>query len=168
LRSALIKDFDQLRQTGNFAQAVAQGNLSQPAFSRRIKSIEAWVGTTLVDRSSQPVKLTATGEQMLEAGLQAAARIEQEHSEIREMPSLPDKYVVSFCAPHSIGSRFYPAWLQALENAYGPMLSRLRTDDLPNFSRDLNNADVDFAIAYPRSGLKVSESLERSSLDMIR
>lgn len=156
----LFQDLERLRKTGNFSQAAAMGNLSQPALSRRIKSLEAWVGTTLVDRSSQPVKLTAAGEQMLEAGLQAVARLEQERSQILEMQSLPDKYVVSFSAQHSIGWRFYPAWLQGLEDAYGPMLTRLRTDNLPNCLRDLKNGDVDFAIAYTRPGLEVSERFD--------
>lgn len=145
---SLFRDLERLNQTGNFSQAAALGNLSQPAFSRRIKSLENWVGATLVDRSSQPVKLTQSGVQMLEAGLQALARIEQERSQILEAQSLPDKYVVTFGAQHSIGWRFYPAWLQALEEAYGPILSRLRADDLPNCLNDLKHGDVDFVIAY--------------------
>jgi len=144
----LFRDLDTLRQTGNFSQAAALVNVSQPAFSRRIKSLEGWVGAVLVDRSRQPVRLTEAGAQMLEAGLQALARIEQERSQIREAQSLPDKYVVTFAAQHSIGWRFYPAWLQALEEAYGPILSRLRADDLPNCLSDLEQGAVDFVIAY--------------------
>ncbi|MEW9922086.1 LysR substrate-binding domain-containing protein [Marimonas sp. MJW-29] len=146
----LFRDLERLRHTGNFSQAAALGNLSQPAFSRRIKSLEAWVGATLVNRKHQPVRLTEAGTQMLEAGLQALARIEQERSQILEVQSLPDKYVVTFGAQHSIGWRFYPAWLQALEEAYGPILSRLRADDLPACMRDLRNGDVDFVVAYAR------------------
>lgn len=143
-----FRDLERLNQTGNFSQAAELGNLSQPAFSRRIKSLEMWVGTTLVDRSRQPVKLTEAGAQILEAGLQAIARIEHERSQILEAQSLPDKYVVTFGAQHSIGWRFYPAWLQTLEDEYGPILSRLRADDLPNCMRALRNGEVDFAIAY--------------------
>ncbi len=144
----LFRDLERLRRTGNFSQAAALGNVSQPAFSRRIKSLETWVGALLVDRSHHPVKLTEAGVQMLEAGLQALSRIERERSQILEAQSLPDKYVVTFGAQHSIGWRFYPAWLQALEEAYGPILSRLRADDLPNCLRDLKRGDVDFVIAY--------------------
>lgn len=149
---SLFRDLDRLRQTGNFSQAAEIGNLSQPAFSRRIKSLESWAGATLVDRSRQPVRLTPAGTQMLEAGLQALARIEQERSQILEAQSLPDKYVVTFGAQHSIGWRFYPAWLQGFEEAYGPILSRLRADDLPNCLRDLKEGQVDFVIAYTSSG----------------
>lgn len=146
----LFRDLDRLRRTGNFSQAAALANLSQPAFSRRMKALEAWVGVTLVDRSHQPVSLTEAGVQMLEAGLQALGRVEQERSQILEARSLPDKYIVTFAAQHSISWRFYPSWLQALEESYGPILSRLRADDLPSCMRDLKNGDVDFVIAYHR------------------
>lgn len=143
-----FRDLLHLSKTGNFSQAAALSNLSQPALSRRIKALETWVGVPLVDRSRQPVRLTVAGGQMLEAGQQAVARIENERSQILETQSLPDKYVVTFGAQHSIGWRFYPAWLQSFEEAYGPILSRLRADDLPNCLRDLSDGNVDFVIAY--------------------
>jgi DNA-binding transcriptional LysR family regulator len=164
---SLFKDLERLNQIGNFSRAAEFGNLSQPALSRRIKALEAWVGVTLVDRSRQPVKLTAAGSQMLEAGLQALARIEQERSQILDAQSLPDKYVVTFGAQHSIGWRFFPAWLQALEEAYGPILSRLRADDLPGCLRDLKNRDVDFVIAYVAKEKRGADSAQILSFETI-
>ena len=143
-----FKDLGHLAVTGNFSQAAEMSNVSQPTLSRRIQALEAWVGTALVDRSKQPVRLTPAGGQILEAGQQALARLETERSQILETQAKPDRYVVSFGAQHSIGWRFYPAWLQAFEDAYGPILSRLRADDLPNCLRDLKDGHVDFVIAY--------------------
>ncbi|MDJ0640590.1 MAG: LysR family transcriptional regulator [Paracoccaceae bacterium] len=145
---SLFRDLERLHQTGNFSRAATLSNLSQPAFSRRIKSLENWAGALLVDRSRQPVRLTEAGHQMLDAGLQALSRIELERSQILASQALPDRYVVTFGAQHSIGWRFYPRWLQALEDAYGPILSRLRADDLPNCLQDLQNGQVDFVVAY--------------------
>ena len=161
-----FRDLSHLEKTGNFSQAAGLSNLSQPALSRRIKALETWVGAPLVDRSRQPVSLTTAGAQMLEAGTQAMARIESERSQIREAQSLPDKYVVTFGAQHSIGWRFYPAWLQSFEEAYGPILSRLRADDLPNCLRDLEQGDVDFVIAYASANQPddVKENAARNSL----
>jgi len=153
----LFRDLSRLRQTGNFSQAAELSNLSQSAFSRRIKALEAWVGVVLVDRTRQPVRLTSAGLQMLEAGQQALDRVEQERSQLLEAQSLPDKYVVTFGAQHSIGWRFYPAWLQAFEETYGPILSRLRADDLPNCLRDLKSGDVDFVIAYESRDVRYPE-----------
>ncbi len=143
-----FKDLSNLARTGHFSQAAELGNISQPAFSRRIKAIEAWVGVPLVNRSRHPVTLTSAGLQMLEAGRQALERLETERAQIVEAQSLPDNYVVTFGAQHSVGWRFYPAWLQAFENSFGPIMSRLRADNLPNCLKDLQNRDVDFVIAY--------------------
>ncbi len=143
-----FNDLANLARTGNFSQAAILGNVSQPALSRRIKALETWVGTTLVDRSRHPVKLTAYGEQLLEAGLQAIARIESEREHIRESIAQPDKYVVTFAAQHSVAWRFFPSWLQAFENAYGSIISRLRADNLPNCVDDLESGVADFVISY--------------------
>ncbi len=157
-------DLARLAQTGNFSQAAELSNLSQPALSRRIKALEAWVGVDLVDRKRQPVRLTDAGLQMLEAGQQALARLEQERSQILESRSLPDRYVITFGAQHSIGWRFYPAWLQAFEEVFGPILSRLRADDLPNCLADLKTGDVDFVIAYDHPQTRASEPGAQPSL----
>lgn len=143
-----FRDLANLSKTGNFSQAAVLGHVSQPALSRRIKALEAWVGTALVDRSRHPVKLTEAGRQMLEVGLQSIARIETERSQIREALAQPDRYVVTFATQHSIGWRFYPTWLQALETAFGPIMSRLRADDLPNCIDALKKGEVDFVISY--------------------
>jgi DNA-binding transcriptional LysR family regulator len=164
-----FRDLGNLSKTGNFSQAAELGNVSQPAFSRRIKALEHWVGTDLVDRSTHPVKLTTAGRQMLEAGQQALTRIETERTQIRESLALPDKYVVTFAAQHSIGWRFYPAWLQAFENAFGPILSRLRADDLPNCIEDLKKGDVDFVISYQSDfSLSIARSPSLGSLTIGR
>jgi len=143
-----LKDLACLAQTGNFSQAAEINHISQSAFSRRIKALEAWVGASLVDRSTHPVKLTEAGRQILEAGSQAVNRIETERAQIRESLEQPDKYVVTFGTQHSIGWRFFPAWLQAFEKAFGPIMSRLRADNLPNCIADLNHGEVDFVISY--------------------
>ena len=143
-----FKDLGNLARTGNFSQAAELSHISQPAFSRRIKALEAWVGSSLVDRSTHPVSLTSAGLQMLEAGQQALGRIEHERNQILEAQTRPDKYVITFGAQHSIGWRFYPAWLQAFESAYGPIMSRLRADDLPSCVDALEKGEVDFVIAY--------------------
>ncbi|MDX2203365.1 MAG: LysR family transcriptional regulator [Hyphomicrobiaceae bacterium] len=143
-----VRDLEHLAQTGNFSRAAKLSHLSQPALSRRIKALEDWAGASLVDRSRHPVKLTGAGVQILEAGQQALSRLESERTGIREAQALPDRYTVKFAAQHSIGWRFYPAWLQSFESAFGPLMSRLRADDLPNCLQDLETGAVDFVVAY--------------------
>jgi len=58
---------------------------------------------------------------------------------------------VTFATQHSIGWRFYPAWLQEIESSFGPIMSRLRADDLPNCVAALEAGDADFVIAFASS-----------------
>ncbi len=161
-----FRDLEQLSKTGNFSQAAKVRNISQPAFSRRIKALEAWVGTNLVERGRHPVNLTSAGKQMLEASRQALERLEYERAQIIEAQTLPDKYVVTFGAQHSIGWRFFPAWLQAFENVYGAMISRLRAEDLQICIAALENREIDFAIAFESAyGRSIAED---SSLESIK
>ncbi len=56
-----LEDFVCLANIGSFWKASEQRHVSQPAFSRRIRALEDWLGVTLIDRSSYPVTLTRTG-----------------------------------------------------------------------------------------------------------
>jgi hypothetical protein len=47
-----LEDFIKLADEGNFSRAAEARNLTQPAFSRRIRALEEWVGATLVDRDT--------------------------------------------------------------------------------------------------------------------
>ena len=56
-----LEDFVSLAETRSFSRSAQLRHVTQPAFSRRIQSLEAWAGTDLVDRSSYPTRLTAAG-----------------------------------------------------------------------------------------------------------
>lgn len=60
-----LEDFVCLARTGSFWKASEERHVSQPAFSRRIRALENWLGITLIDRSSYPVSLTPYGHQFL-------------------------------------------------------------------------------------------------------
>src|SRR5210317_2069621 len=57
-----LEDFLWLCDTRNFRVSSQRRCVSQPAFSRRIKTLENWLGAELIDRTVQPVKLTNAGE----------------------------------------------------------------------------------------------------------
>ncbi|MDH5529247.1 MAG: LysR family transcriptional regulator, partial [Paracoccaceae bacterium] len=60
-----LQDFVCLGRTLNFTRAAEERNITQPAFSRRIKSLELWLGVPLIKRSSYPVQLSDAGVQFL-------------------------------------------------------------------------------------------------------
>ena len=56
-----LEDFVSLAETRSFSRSAQLRHVTQPAFSRRIQSLEAWVGVQLVDRSAYPTHLTPAG-----------------------------------------------------------------------------------------------------------
>lgn len=57
-----LEDFLVLASVGNFSRAAEDRHMTQPAFGRRVRALEEWLGTELFDRSTQPVKLTEAGQ----------------------------------------------------------------------------------------------------------
>lgn len=60
-----LKDFVALVAQKNFSRAAEDRNVSQPAFSRRIRALEDEVGVSLINRQTLPLSLTPAGEVFL-------------------------------------------------------------------------------------------------------
>ena len=56
-----LKDFLALAEQRNFSRAAEVRNVTQPAFSRRIRALEDWIGTPLFVRGAQGASLTPAG-----------------------------------------------------------------------------------------------------------
>ena len=65
-----LEDFVSLAETRSFSRSAQLRHVTQPAFSRRIQSLEAWAGVDLVDRSSYPTTLTPAGETLYAQALE--------------------------------------------------------------------------------------------------
>lgn len=78
-----LQDFLALAQLRNFTRAAEFRALSQAAFSRRIQSLELWLGTPLVVKGSQPVRLTEAGQHFLEEAATSVDRLLSARAAIR-------------------------------------------------------------------------------------
>ena len=63
----------QIEQYGSFSATAKATGWSQPAISQQIKKLEAQCGSTLVQRTSHGVELTATGSMLARHGLSASS-----------------------------------------------------------------------------------------------
>ena len=119
---AWLDDFLALAASGNFSRAADERHMTQPAFSRRIRALEEWLGADLFDRSSQPARLTETGQwfrQVAEDLVAEVARVPGEARAIAEASST----TLRFAATHALSFTFMPNWLRGLESctAIGPI-----------------------------------------------
>ena len=60
-----LEDFVMLANTASFSRSAQARNVTQSAFSRRIKQLEAWAGAPLISRATIPAELTAEGRSFL-------------------------------------------------------------------------------------------------------
>ena len=107
---ALLEDFLELAREANFSRAADLRNVTQPAFSRRIRALEDLVGTPLVRRTSRSVSLTPAGV-VFEPRAAALVRLLAEaQREALEAAGAAERSL-SLAATHALSFTFVPRWL---------------------------------------------------------
>lgn len=144
-----LEDFLTLAQTLNFSKAADERHVTQSAFSRRIRQLEAWVGTTLVDRATYPSRLTEVGARFLPV---AQATLKQLHQARRDLQAEEgsDARTITLTALHTLSFTFFPTWMTEINAAVGPLFSRLRPDS-GSMEENLNSlidGECDFLLTY--------------------
>jgi DNA-binding transcriptional LysR family regulator len=121
--------------------------VTQPAFSRRIQSLEAWAGTDLVDRSSYPTRLTPAGETLYDQALEMLQALQSTRAMMRGHTAAGQD-VIEFAVPHTLAFTFFPAWVSALRENFGPIKSRLIALNVHDAVMRLVEGSCDLLIAY--------------------
>jgi len=119
-----LEDFVSLAETRSFSRSAQLRHVTQPAFSRRIQSLEAWAGTDLVDRSSYPTRLTPAGQTLHEQALEMLQTLQSARTMLRAHSSTAQD-VIEFAMPHTLAFTFFPGWLSSLAEPFGPVKSRV-------------------------------------------
>lgn len=109
-----LDDFQALAASGNFSRAAAERAMTQPAFSRRIRALESWLGVALFDRSTHPVALTEVGEWFRAEAQGLLTRVARLPDEARAVAAASSA-TLRFAATHALSLTFLPAWLRGLE-----------------------------------------------------
>jgi DNA-binding transcriptional LysR family regulator len=142
-----LEDFVSLAETRSFSRSAQLRHVTQPAFSRRIQSLEAWAGVDLVDRSSYPTRLTAAGATLYEQALEVLQALQTTRAMLRGHTA-PGQDVVAFAVPHTLAFTFFPAWVSGLRAHFGPLKSRLIALNVHDAVTRLVEGNCDLLIAY--------------------
>lgn len=144
-----LEDFLSLCDSGNFRISAERRCVSQPAFSRRIKTLENWVGTTLINRQEQPVKLTSAGEVFKPVALEIVLLAYQSRNDIMsQIRASEDK--LCFSTISTLAQFFVPGWLKQLQPSIDTKSFSVRTDfgSVNDYLASLEKGVVDFFICY--------------------
>ena len=142
-----LEDFVCLARMGNFSRAAEERHVTQPAFSRRIKGLELWVGSSLVDRSAYPMRLTRQGQDFLIIANDVLESLYEAKALVRESMTRTARTVV-FSSQHTLALSFFPKWWTSLEEACGPMDVRMMAENLHNCVQALTEGACDMMICF--------------------
>jgi DNA-binding transcriptional LysR family regulator len=142
-----LTDFVCLARTLNFSRAAEERNVTQPAFSRRIKSLENWVGVTLLDRSTYPIRLTPAGRQFLVTAQYTLAQLTDARQSIRaaERGKLPLQRIAAL---HAISVNYLQPRLAELAPTIPDLRTRVISDTMAACCQLLVEGACDFLLYY--------------------
>jgi DNA-binding transcriptional LysR family regulator len=143
----ILEDFVALADTGSFSKAACLRHVTQPAFSRRIKTLENWFGATLIDRSHYPTVLTPEGKSLYETAKQTIGDIYQCKKELRSS-NQTDFNELRFSMAHTLSINFFPEWRSAIEKAIGAACIKIMTGNIHDSAQLLDSGSCDFVLFF--------------------
>ena len=140
-------------------------HVTQSAFSRRIQSLEAWAGADLIDRSAYPTRLTLAGQALYAQAIGILQSVQSARSSLRNYTAEAQD-VIEFAVPHTLAFTFFPAWVSALRETFGPIKSRLIALNVHDAVMRLEEGSCDVLITYHHPSQP--NPLEPERYDMVR
>jgi LysR family transcriptional regulator, hypochlorite-specific transcription factor HypT len=158
MRLEWLEDIVAVIETGSFNAAAARRNVTQPAFSRRIRAIEDYIGTELFDRDRKPV------------GLKLAISAQQEDIKrvVAQMKETNNRIVIA--SQHAITAARAPAIVEVLSKRIDVSV-RLRSANRDECLALLMTKQADLLLNYEsatEAETRAEDFLERAKLDTER
>lgn len=144
-----LQQIQTLAKRGNFAKAAKDLNISQPALSRSLASLEQQVGVKLFDRSKREVVATVFGEHLLQRGKPVLQEMQLLERDLHLLQSMESGELV-------IGSGPFPAEISLgravarFSKTYPKVNVRIILDRTPNLLTRLHKRELDIFVADTR------------------
>ena len=143
----ILEDFLRVAELGSFSLAAERRGSTQSAFSRRIQGLETWIGASLIDRKSNPLRLTSAGEAFKELAEDVLRSIKHGREEIHSIANQTTA-ATSFAVTHSLTLNFFPRWIREIERDTGPLSLKLLSNDGEKCREALTRGECHFMICH--------------------
>ncbi len=144
---SLLEDFLAVAHLGGFTRAAEHRNVTQPAFSRRIRALEDWVGTPLFDRSTHRVVMTDAGRVFYPVAEAIVRRLMQVKDEVGDRQK-STSVMLTFASTHTLAYTFFSGWLAAFHDRVYEKSVRLLPCDSETCEELLRQGTVEFYLGY--------------------
>lgn len=148
-----LEDFVVLAKERSFSRAAELRHVTQPQFSRRIRSLELWAGVDLVDRSTLPLSLTSAGEELLVVARRAVISLNDARFHIRFAQGGLDW--VTLVTGRTLSRTAVPSWLARVKRSVGLFRLRIRTGSIQEGVSILEQDGADFLLSFTHPRLPI-------------
>lgn len=155
-----LEDFLSIAETRSFSRAAELRHVTQPAFSRRIRALERWLGADLIDRTSYPTRLTPAGDTFKVHAAAVLAQINSVRAMVRGKVPLPSD-TIEFALPHALSLTLFPQWLAEVEKKVGKLSCRLIAGNVHDAVMALVEGGCDLLLCYHHSRHPIGLDLDR-------
>jgi len=142
-----LEDLAALARAGTFLRAAETRGVTQPAFSRRIRTLEDWVGAELIIRTSRGAELTPAGKEFLAGAEDLMHRIARLRRDTRALAG-QDLAVLRFAATHALSFTFFPRWIRSVEQAGSSTAIRLSSDSMEACEEQMLLGQAQFMLCH--------------------
>jgi len=146
MRLEWLEDILAVLETGSLNRAAEQRLLTQPAFSRRIKSIETYIGVDLLDRSRKPAQLKKAVRDQQPRIQELAAGLRELVYEFKRQDRETHKQIV-IASQHAIAATVAPDLVRRL-SSNDDISIRLRSANRDECYALLITKQADIALMY--------------------
>lgn len=108
-----LEDLLVLLEEKSFTRAALRRHVTQPAFSRRIRMLEEWLGVDIIDRSTKPVGVLPVGKSIEEGVRDLVNRLYSMRSNLQATALNQDR--VSFVVQHTLAISLFPGLIQRVK-----------------------------------------------------
>lgn len=153
-----IEDFLALADLGVFSKAAMRRNVTQPAFTRRIRKLEYAVGAVLFDRSVHPVVLTPAGQDFRPTALEMVRMLSSARSRLRAQSAATE--MVTIASLQSLAISFLPPLIGMIYAGRTPPAIKVTADDLAGCLEALLTGSADILLSYAHPDIVTSQIAE--------
>jgi DNA-binding transcriptional LysR family regulator len=148
LELSWLEDFLAVIEAGGFSRAATRRHVTQPALSRRIRALEAWIGTPLFERNTHTVILTRGGAAFRPIAEDILRRVASGREEVLETAHAA-MGTLRFAATHNLSQNFFPNWYRGLVGgAESGVMLQLYSANMEACERLLIAGEVHFLLAH--------------------
>lgn len=141
-----LEDFLVLSDLSSFTRAAQTRNVTQSAFSRRIRSLEEWIGIPLVDRDTVPPRLTMAGHLFRDAAREMVKQLQDTRLALghRSKAFTGIKFFVS----HALSQHFLPNWISHLNKKISGLKFEIAAGETYEGMLELSSNRCDLLMVY--------------------